>query len=184
MLIDKNIKEAKLENIEIKRIMSEGGVLWEKEYAPIPGLLESDVFYDNFYIKRDNVSINKKYGPSEGNKIIVNGNYEEMYKISGSSPDTGYVFHSTMNITVYFIQGGYSALNYNNNGSELGVAISENKNNGNATIKKLSETKYEINLLKDIKSVYVEVHFYGNHEVSKNHFLDLCKQCDIKVEID
>lgn len=25
MLIDKNIKEAKLENIEIKRIMSEGG---------------------------------------------------------------------------------------------------------------------------------------------------------------
>lgn len=25
MLIDKNIKEAKLENVEIKRIMSEGG---------------------------------------------------------------------------------------------------------------------------------------------------------------
>ena len=183
MLIDKSTKKVMLENIEIKRIMSEGGVLWEKEYNPIPGLLESDVFYNNFYIKRDNVSINKKYGPSEGNKITVNGNYKEMYKISGSSPDTSDIFHSAMNISVYFIQGGFSVLHYNNNGSEPGVAILENKNNGNATIKKLSETKYEINLLKDIKSVYVEVRFYGNHEVSKKHFLDLCKQCDIKVEI-
>lgn len=31
MLIDKNIKEAKLENIEIKRIMSEGGGAVGKE---------------------------------------------------------------------------------------------------------------------------------------------------------
>lgn len=183
MLIDKNAKRVMLENIEIKRIMSEGGVLWEKEYNPIPGLLESDVFYDNFYIKRDNVSINKKYGPSEGNKIIVNGNYEEMYKISGSSPDVSDIFHSTMNITVHFIQGGFSLLSYNEDSSKPGVTIGENKNNGNATIKKLSETKYQINLLKDIKSVYVAVTFYGNHEVSKKHFLDLCKQCDIKIEI-
>lgn len=107
-----------------------------------------------------------------------------MYKISGSSPDVSDVFHSTMNITVHFIQGGYSLLSYNKNSSELGVAITENKNNGNATIKKISETKYQINLLKDIKSVYVAVTFYGNHEVSKKHFLDLCKQCDIKVEIE
>ena len=158
-------------------------MLWEAVYDPIPDLLESDIKYDNFYIRRDNVSINKRYGPSEGNKIIVNCNYEEMYKISGSSPNVSDVFHSAMDISVYFIQGGFSVLHYNNNGSEPGVAISENKNNGNATIKKLSETKYEINLLKDIKSVYVEVHFYGNHEVSKKHFLDLCKQCDIKIEI-
>lgn len=184
MIVDKNTKRVMLENIEIKRIMSEGGVLWEKEYNPIPGLLESDVFYNNFYIKRDNVSINKKYGPSEGNKITVNGNYEEMYKISGSSPDVSDVFHSTMNITVYFIQGGYSSLSYNKNTSEPGVTITENKNNGNAIIKKLSETKYEINLLKDIKYTFIEVVFYGEHEISKKHFLDLCKQCDIKVEIE
>lgn len=159
-------------------------MLWEKEYNPIPGLLESDVFYDNFYIRRDNVSINKKYGPSEGNKIIVNGNYEEMYKISGSSPDVSNEFHSTMNITVYFIQGGYFSLTYNKDDSKPGVTIVEDKNNRNATIKKLSETKYQIILLNDIKSVYVNVVFYGNHEVSKKHFLDLCKQCDIKVEIE
>lgn len=31
MLIDKNTKRVMLENVEIKRIMSEGGVLWEKK---------------------------------------------------------------------------------------------------------------------------------------------------------
>lgn len=31
MLIDKNIKEAKLDNVEIKRIMSEGGGIVGKE---------------------------------------------------------------------------------------------------------------------------------------------------------
>lgn len=32
MLIDKNTKRVTLENVEIKRIMSEGGVLWEKMF--------------------------------------------------------------------------------------------------------------------------------------------------------
>lgn len=159
-------------------------MLWEKEYVPIPDLLESDIKYNTFYIRRDNVYINKKYGPSEGNKIIVNGNYEEMYKISGGSPDVSDEFHSTMNITVHFTQGGFFSLTYNKDESKPDVTTFESKNNGNTTIKKLSKTKYEIDLLKDIKSVYVEVIFYGKHEISKKHFLDLCKQCDIKVEIE
>lgn len=182
MLIDKNTKQVMLGNVEIKRIMSEGGVFWEKEYVPIPGLLESDVFYKNFYRRHDNVGINKKYEPSEWNKIIVNCNYEELYKIIGYSPDISGEFPSNMSINVYLTQGGYVSLMYNKGYPKPNGHITESQNDGNVTIKKLSETKHEINLLKDIKSVYVSVTFNGKHEVSKNHFVDLCKQCDIKVE--
>ena len=49
MLIDKNIKEAKLENAEIKRIMSEGGVLWEKNTVPGPSKLIGGNLQAGFY---------------------------------------------------------------------------------------------------------------------------------------
>lgn len=49
MLIDKNTKQVMHKNIEIKRIMSEGGVLWEKKTAPGPSKLIGGNLQAGFY---------------------------------------------------------------------------------------------------------------------------------------
>lgn len=184
MLIDKSTKKVMLENIEIKRIMSEGGVLWEALYDPIPDLLESDIKYDNFSIRRNNVACIKKLLVPENKKILVNCNYVEMGKIFGYGiDDKTQKFISNMAVRVYFENSGYLILEFNNNTNIASPSISESRNDRCASMKKLSEFKCEISLIKNIKYVYIDVHFYGDHEVSKSNFLKLCKQCDIKIEI-
>lgn len=49
MLVDKNTKKVMLENIEIKRIMSEGGVLWEASTVPGPSSLIGGNLQAGFY---------------------------------------------------------------------------------------------------------------------------------------
>lgn len=162
-----------------------GGVLWEAVYDPIPDLLESDIKYNTFYIKRNNVACYKKFLVPENKKILVNCNYVEMGKIFGYGiDDKTQKFISNMTVTVYFENGGYLILSFNNNSNMASPSISEYKNYGYASMKKLSEYKCEISLIKNIKNVAIEVYFYGDHEVSKSNFLKLCKQCEIKVEIE
>ena len=49
MLVDKNTKRVMLENIEIKRIISEGGVLWEANTVPGPKRLKGGNLQAGFY---------------------------------------------------------------------------------------------------------------------------------------
>lgn len=158
------------------------GVLWEATYKPIPGLEESDVRHIKFGIERANIGINKKYLTTIGNKIIVNCNYKEMEKIYTIHQTHG-KFISSLSINVSFEDGGFCNLSFNPQDDIIGAKIQEDKNDGKTSIIKISDTKYEINLLKGIKATFIEVIFYGEHEVSKKQFLELCKQCDIKIEI-
>lgn len=183
MKIDKNTIRITHRNVEIKQIMSEGGVLWEATYNPISGLEESDIRHIKFGIERANIGIYKKYLTSIGNRIVVNCNYKEMEKIYTTHQIYG-KFISSLSINTSFEGGGYCNLCFNALDGTIGAKIQENKNDGKTSIIKISDTKYEINLLKDIKYTFIEVVFYGEHEISKKHFLDLCKQCDIKVEIE
>lgn len=168
--------------LKLSELWVRGGVLWEATYKPIPGLEESDVRHIKFGIERANIGINKKYLTTVGNRIVVNCNYKEMEKIYTTHQIYG-KFISRLSINTSFEDGGFCNLSFNPQDDIIGAKVQENKNDGKTSIIKISDTKYEINLLKDIKATYIEVVFYGEHEVSKKHFLELCKQCDIKIEI-
>lgn len=73
MLVDKNTKQVMLDNVEIKRIMSEGGVLWEKNTAPKPKLswLSSDTstYVEEFNTQSLGTSYRMKSNFIDNNKI-------------------------------------------------------------------------------------------------------------------
>ena len=73
MLIDKNTKKVVSENVEFKRIMSEGGVLWEKklDLKPKYSWLSSDtsIYVEEFEAENSGTSYRMKSRFIDSNKI-------------------------------------------------------------------------------------------------------------------
>ena len=159
--------------------------MWQKEYESIPGLLESDIQYNNFVVRRNNVSCIKRIDILPDNKkILIKCNYEDMGKIFAYGiDDETEKFVSDFSVTVYFKNGGYFDVSFNHGFEIASPIIRKNNNLGYASFKEISDYKYEIQLIKNISHINIYVHFYGNHEISKKHFLELCKKSDLKIEI-
>jgi hypothetical protein len=91
MLINKNIKQAMFGNVEIKRIMSEGGVLWEKKK-----IYNIDKFVDDNY--QDLTKI-------DGSPEIYNTNIRRFRLRFGPNTPLGLIDRSNLNnekVIMYF----------------------------------------------------------------------------------
>lgn len=126
------------------------------------------------------MSIDINYEVSKGQKIIINCNYREMSKMTTIYADT-YETISEANFQIDLQNGGFFLFRFINGNPKYNVVKS--KFNNEVKLNQISETEYEIEILKDVKNFNAKLIFEGEKEPTLKHAVELCKKCDISIEI-
>ena len=178
MLIDKNTKRVMLENTEIKRIMSEGGVMWEKK----------KIYNIDKFINDSSESIAGVTGPLE----IYNANIHKFRLTFGPNTPTGLIDKTNSGMECVNIQFGSRKIktnnknfytislnrmiNYRNRFTDSG-GVFEWVSNNEFVFTMPPNCVFVIDGLNAF--VYANYYFY-KHGISKEQFV---KNLDVKLEV-
>lgn len=202
----KGITSIHVGNTDIQRVMNGGGIVWEYEekfYNLFPGTLtEKEVS-----VGRNIARYDKTISGEVGTKLRVNCNVEKLSEFKFYNTYHNEWWYSNLTLSAkgetykklelndlsdgVFIRTFLSSYSYfyfakNENGTWSyvpdGTIIDEPKSI--IKIKKISNTQYEFEIKKPVENIYISLHMDKEGSWDFSEFKEICRQCEISVEIN